>query len=75
MTPMVPVEVVVVAVLAFLAVLALVQAYTSLKRKEQGTAAGSGACRPAAGRDRGFGGPVRAASGARQEARGRVGRA
>ncbi len=39
MTPMVPVEVVVVAVLAFLAVLALAQAYTSLKRKEQGPAA------------------------------------
>ncbi len=38
MTPMGPVEVVVVAVLAFLAVLALAQAYTSLERKEQGTA-------------------------------------
>ncbi len=37
-TPMVPVEVV-VAVLGFLAVLALAQAYTSLKRKEQETAA------------------------------------
>jgi len=39
MTPMVPVEVVVVAVLAFLAVVALAQAYTSLTRKELGTAA------------------------------------
>jgi hypothetical protein len=39
MTPMVPVEVLVAAVLAFLAVLALAQAYTSLKLKEQGTAA------------------------------------
>ncbi len=37
-TSMVPVEVV-VAVLGFLAVLALAQAYTSLKRKEQETAA------------------------------------
>ncbi len=48
-TPMVPVEIV-VAVLAFLAVLALAQAYTSLKRKEQGTAAGSGARQEARGR-------------------------
>ncbi len=38
MTPMAPVEVV-VAVLAFLAVLAFAQAYSSLERKEQGTAA------------------------------------
>ncbi len=111
MTPMAPVEVV-VAVLAFLAVLAFAQAYSSLERKEQGTAAErkpdetarnepliktsaltgnkrkhflarrgnapcseSGTFRPAAGRDCGFGGPVREASGARQEARGGVGRA
>ncbi len=39
MTPMVPAAVVMAAVLAFLAVLALAQAYTSLQRKEQGTAA------------------------------------
>ncbi len=39
MTPMMPVEVVAIAVLVFFAVLALVQAYTSLERKEQGTVA------------------------------------
>ena len=39
MTPIVPVEVVAAAVLIFLAVVALTQAYTSLERKEQGTAA------------------------------------
>jgi hypothetical protein len=39
MTPMVPVEALVVAVLAFVAVAALVQAYTSLERKELETAA------------------------------------
>ncbi len=39
MTPLVPVEGVMIAVLAFLAALALAQAYTSLKRKEQGPAA------------------------------------
>jgi hypothetical protein len=39
MTPMVPVEAMMFAVLAFLAAVALAQAYTSLKRKEQGSAA------------------------------------
>ena len=39
MTPMVPVEVVAIAGLVFLMVWALSQAYTSLKRKEPGTAA------------------------------------